>query len=500
MIGRTTDRGRQTARPQPWYAIVGRYLTYPLSVPLALFAVLAIVETVLRLVNPVPVSPWDAAAIVEADRFALGLPLYEHWMTGHSSWTYGPGMLWIGGFLFRFFGPSALILKFVSAGCVAVTIALCFITVRRSLPIFWRIIALLSFIAVDGRVAYFGVIRPDSIAYALAFSSLIVFYRRGRGYVIISSVLLAAAVLTKQTAIMFAIVPPIATLIERQVSLWRRTLLALMPGVASISALILLFLCFPSAWAYLVGEARFYPVLPRELLKNSVLFISGASVFWFAIGMALARNINYDDESRSRLLWSGVTLGVSTLGCLVAMSKVGGWINSLAPLYFSMLVFSWLAAAPWLAVSKGKGFSFVSSLGFLLAATFSLTPIWPSYDPVRLVRSTAVADYRSVIAQTRALPGAVLSPFDPSITLLARGQHDPSVVLTNDTLGWPRPLPADLLDRAYHSPYIVQQLGTAASEVLDLPARKYQIVWRNNNYAIWRELRDPREARLPTMR
>ena len=60
----------------------------------------------LRLWMLAPDYDWGSAGLLDSVRLLRGMPVYEDWRTGHPTWMYGPGNIWLFAAVFAVTGPS----------------------------------------------------------------------------------------------------------------------------------------------------------------------------------------------------------------------------------------------------------------------------------------------------------------------------------------------------------------------------------------------------------
>jgi len=70
----------------------------------------ALVPLVVRLLEPIAVSPWEAQIAMEGIRFNAGLPLYE---AGHATHLYGPLLSLMLGIIFKVAGLNLVLARMV---------------------------------------------------------------------------------------------------------------------------------------------------------------------------------------------------------------------------------------------------------------------------------------------------------------------------------------------------------------------------------------------------
>jgi hypothetical protein len=457
------------------------------GVPLLLICLYSIVAIACRLWLGVPDTPWDAASVVEASRVASGLPLYEDPIAGHAMWVYGPVLPLLGGLLFRLTGPSTAAYELISVIAIAGVAAIASAVAWPGLTRFWRVICAISFVAIEAKVAFFGSVRPDCLGLFLATIALTLCYRGGIARYLIAAVVLSIAMMTKQQMAMFAVIPPIMALFEHRLRKPGLLLIAMIPSVVAVATLLAVRTTLPLAWFYMITVIAQYHVDPARLVGGFYLFAKSISPLVLVLGVATWFARPADPEQRRRIAWCAVTLVVTLTAGMVSLAKQGGAVNSLIPALFALVCLAWLLAGASIGKWQGTRYEMIFGGLFLLAFAASFKPVPLSYLPIAWARSGVRADFREVVARTRALKGSVLSPIDPTITLYARGQHDRTATLDMDVAGWRGGLPK-ALRAAYSTDYLIVKTGEFGVSELDFTHQPYRQVWRNKTYEIWQRL------------
>lgn len=457
------------------------------SAPTWLFAACIVSLIVARFLLGAPDNDWGAAGLVDADRILHGQALFEDPATGRPTWMYGPGQIWLNAALYALTGPSILWPRMLSLGASFATIALATIVSRRWLPRRWQVLAIATFVLIDGKVIVFGSTKPDALALLFAVAGLFVCFRPGLLRALVGGTLIAFAVLIKQTALVAVVVPLVALASEARWPSSKQLADALLVIVPVATMLVILRFFVPFAWFYFILVPGQYSadIAYRTFVLLLLQMIGGATGLWVA-GVLLVRAAppTLDPELLRRLRWAVCTFALTLLTGTLAYAKFGGGINSLMPCWFAMLVLFWLLVAALNEVQP-KAIARPGVMTILaLSVGAMLIPNEPVLATIDQFKAGARGSYLETLSRVRALHGSVLSPGDPSITLLTRHQYDRSVWLDLDIMKWPTALPTERLDRDYSADYIVTSLSDEVPK-LRLRERGYSPIWSSWTYTIW---------------
>src|SRR4029077_4324012 len=134
----------------------------------------ALVPLVVRLLEPIAVSPWEAQIAMEGIRFNAGLPLYE---PGHATHLYGPLLSLMLGIIFKLAGLNLVLARMAfSIAGIALTFLLAGLVSRTKSRI-WLLA--LFFLALNWRTNFvFYSTQPDCLAALLGIAGLLVWLGR----------------------------------------------------------------------------------------------------------------------------------------------------------------------------------------------------------------------------------------------------------------------------------------------------------------------------------
>ena len=130
----------------------------------------ALVPLIVRLREPVAVSPWEAQIAMEGIRFGAGLPLYE---PGHATHLYGPLLSVMLGIIFKVGGLNLVLARTVfSIAGIALAFLLAPLACRMKSRV-WLLGSALFFLALNWRTNFvFYSTQPDCLAALLGIAGL----------------------------------------------------------------------------------------------------------------------------------------------------------------------------------------------------------------------------------------------------------------------------------------------------------------------------------------
>lgn len=442
---------RDDSSSQRWTWRECLLLLPPLLVVLA-GAGVAIAGLILRLLAPCPINPWEAGFAVEAYRFTHHLPVFTPPALDHATGMYGPlHVIWLA-LGTEVLGRHLWALRAVSLAAASAMALLGAWLVGDRLPVLVRLACAGLLLSISFPCfAYFTDPRPDAMALLLELGAMTLLYvgqpREGgarRGAWVLGLLLLLAAVFTKQTAAMFAPAPLLAMLMGPR-SEWRRSFpWAAAPLAVVLAALVAVRIAFPSVSHYMleVPALPVFRVVPGQVWPMAVSLVGLMPIAFLGLAATCARGAGTGEVLDRRSRWLLAAFALSLPLSILTAAHGGGARNSLLPalaagylltihaLSQSAGFWSWRGGIPvrQLAVSLGAG--------LLLAAFF--------FSDVRSNWGWSTGhwfgdeSYETVIAAVAKLPGRVLSPSDPSITLRAfvRKGVGRSMIFELDESGW----------------------------------------------------------------
>src|ERR1019366_1082083 len=215
------------------------------------------------LLQPLAITPWEAALAMEGVRFNAGLPLYED---AHATHLYGPLLTIALAFVFKVAGFSLIAARSVfSLAGVGLALLLAAIVCRRK-GAAWVFVGTLIFLALNWRTNFiFFSTQPDCVAALLAIVALFL-----------------CAMLFKQTSAAFALIPVAHVLIWQRPFNLRTLMASLAPAAFLATALCVIALGWPQLFlgivlapaAITVHYHQFFSMLIYVLATFPILFLS----------------------------------------------------------------------------------------------------------------------------------------------------------------------------------------------------------------------------------
>ena len=454
----------------------------------------------LRLWTLAPDNDWGSAGLLDSVRMIRGMPVYEDWRTGHPTWMYGPGSVWLFAGVFAVTGPSLWVVVALSLLASAASIALCCSALKPRLSGWWLAAAALSFVLIVGKVMVFGTIKPDPFALLFGIAGLCLCYRGGVWRTLFGGLLIVAATLTKQPMLASAAIPLFALALELRRPQVRQVLLATIPP-AMVAIAFLAMKSDPLVWFYFVELSAQYSaqINYRDFVFLALGHFIAALPLWIAAMFLLWKRIECAPGWMRLLRWTFAASLVSTLVGALAAAKFGGGINSLMPAWFALVLLCWVVMIPVIDAAVEWDRGWIVQSGLLLALLLFMLPRTAEVSwPIDHVHGGARQSYLELRQRVRALPGTVMSPGDVMVTFLGRGQLDRSLYFDLDILKWPAILPAAFVERHYSADNFIIN-DPRQVDWLRLRERGYWQTWANGRYRIWsRKNNQVRERNNPT--
>jgi hypothetical protein len=401
---RPRSAGRPVPARLPWRQRAPRaaQLAAALAGLIAIAAYLYIALS--RLTYPFALEWLEGNSLVEVHRILAGQALYPAPTAGYVPDGYPPLYFAVSAAAARVFGLSYLPLRLVSLLSSLACFALLARLVQRetgSLAAGTGAAGVFAatYLATD---TWFDVGRVDSLFLALSLGGLYAArWMRGTGGAVAVGVLLAAAALTKQTALAEG-VAVIAVLMAGP----RRRLacVAALTGAAVLGLTTLVLALTSGGW---------YLYYVFEQMAEHSLSGSGFGWFWTALlstmGIAACAALAGARRVPPVLLAGCAALAVEGYAALV---HHGGGINDVLPAYLAV------ALLAGLALGRGSAWWATSASGVLVLAqsAFLLTGFHPS-QAIPSGADRAVG--QRLVAGMRALGGTISVPADPGLSVLA---------------------------------------------------------------------------------
>jgi hypothetical protein len=448
----------------------------PVGIVAAFIVAANLITTYLRLRLPYPVSPWEAGLVVEAWRTMRGDDVYAL-STDHATHMYGPLVTMVLAATYRFTGPVLETGRILSTLYGISTIALLVkVFAGRGQRLLLAASTALLLAANSRTTCYFTETRPDMAAFFFATIALIVLYQglerseESIHYplVLLGSALFVVAGLFKQTAFVFSFIPFMAALGRFGTAAWRKRLFAAtIPILAVLLALGAIHQLAPNVWHYTIYLFRQYHIPVDRAARIALEFFLSVPVFLLALMHWLSSD-GPETWRLPRVRWLLAAILCTLPVSMIAAAKDGGAPNSLIPALLSVSAFCVWRAPHGLALLRDPGRPF--QFRFLMACLFACAMFTQAYpdprtlSPATLTAGHGVKERALVIAETRALPGKVVCPDDPTIPLLAKGYAGRSAVLEADAAGWDFSRTTALQKEIQSADYvIVMRSGSSAS-------------------------------------
>lgn len=389
-----------------------------------------------------PLDPWESIFIVDADRAANGLPVYEPLATGHATHMYGPLGTYTMAAIFKVTGPSVRVGRWISVlSGLAATLLFTVLFVSRRKVVYLFIGAAL-FLSLHIRcMGLFTNTRPDITAFLLASIALIIAYyaqeKRWIWLYAISAGLIVIAFLFKQTYAVAALVPPLALLVLKPQGWTKLAAASFIPLAAMMVTALVLKVGFPLVWFYAIDVPKQYRIFgSRVNLGVMSLFMNNP--LYLAMVVLLAFHVGFSPRKDPKLAWLLITMVIGGLMGIVAFAKQGGNYNSMLMVYAPMTAFCMLMLPATidllvnLDLSKPMlAFTGVTMAMLLATTTFGI----PMSGRLASTHASNTSDYSKVIAAAKKLDGKLLCPEEPTISLFARGEHQKNLSAEIEAMG-----------------------------------------------------------------
>jgi hypothetical protein len=256
---------------------------------------------------------------------------------------------------------------------------------------------------------------------------------------------LLAAFLFKQTAAMFAAIPAVALLTNRQLSFRTRFIYAGLPPVVPVAVTGIIHFWFPEVDRYFLWVPRQYNVYPEAAIGFLFGLIATTPLYCFALAeWCLTTSDAKETDDRARWLIAAAIVTVPA-SCF-SLAKVGGWDNSLFPALVALTAFALWRFPRYQSylgndsLATERRFAFSSALGLMMIATVLMpsNEFLRGHNPYSILRQhpdllgplvklrrpehpLVEQEYQPVIEYVRDLPGRVVCPKDPTIPMYANG-------------------------------------------------------------------------------
>jgi hypothetical protein len=357
-----------------------------------------------RLDYPFALEPLEGNSLVEVHRILAGQPLYPAPTAGYVPDGYPPLYFLVSAAVARVLGAGYLSLRLVSLVSSLACFALLARLVQRETGSIAAGTGAAGVFAATYFTAgtWFDIGRVDSLFLALSLGGLYAArHMRGARGAIAAGALLAAAVLTKQTALAESVAVTAALLTGP-----RRRL-------ACLAALTEVTVVGVSTVALRFSSGGWYTYYAFKQMSEHSLTYANFGWFWTALlaatGLAACAALIGARRVPRELLAGCAALAVEGYATLV---HSGGAINDMLPAYLAAALLAGLA----LGAGSARWVATVSGALVLAQSVFLLAGAHPSQA---IPSSADRAAGERLVAGMRAFGGDVAVPDNPSLSLLA---------------------------------------------------------------------------------
>ena len=401
-----------------------------------------LITAIVRLTEPVPVTPWESGVVMEGVRLNAGLPVYS---ADHATHMYGPLLTVLMAVITRITGLNLPAIRTImSIFAIALAALLGWVLCGRGSRRYF-VLAVLLFLGINLRtnLIYFST-QPDCIAALLGLTGLCLWIKRSSWIQAAIAVLLfVLAVFFKQTAAMFAAIPLLYESIWRRPVSVRKLAAALVPPMTISAAFVLVFLLHSQMFHAIVTVPATIKLYPARIPRVSLYLIATFPIILVALLSVVRSREPLTDEER----WIVAALFVFVPTSIWTICKSGAGENSLLPAYLAMtalFVTRLNHIDQWIeSFSSPRRFAGASLL--ILAILFSFFIQFDRVARFLLVRS---GDEKYELAIKVAQRVGAISPQDPTIAYRANGYIGHCLFFELDTHAkegnWPAELPVSI--------------------------------------------------------
>jgi hypothetical protein len=349
-----------------------------------------------------PRNPWEATQTMEAWRHLQGMPVYERGPDAHATHAYGALAPLVQGEIFRWVGPnnvSGRLLSLVSA-LLTVTLVTLTLTLRGQRSAWYFVVSWAMLLGVNFRSgSYFAENRPDMTALLFAAAGLLLIahgQESGRGrFVVLGSLSLVAGFFFKQTAFIFAAVPPVALVLRGRRPSRTELVFAVVPLTVAVGVILGLRILDPTVYHYMIVVPKAFGLRWAATARNAWELLLDTPLFLVLLGewVVFERASFHKDP---RLLWLAAALAVTIPYCAMTSAKVGGTDNSLLP---ALLVVELIKTLPGTVVCPEDPtivFYGTGRVGLNVYSECDAHPVggtYPAEPPEQVLREIRAAEY-----------------------------------------------------------------------------------------------------------
>jgi hypothetical protein len=414
----------------------------------------ALVPLVVRLLEPIAVSPWEAQIAMEGIRFNAGLPLYE---PGHATHLYGPLLSLMLGIIFKVAGLNLVLARMVfSIAGIALTFLLAGLVCRTKSRI-WLLA--LFFLALNWRTNFvFYSTQPDCLAALLGIAGLLVWLGRDASSLryALALVLWLGAMLFKQTSAAFALIPLVHELIWERPPQGQRLLVAMIPPAFLFLVLMAVAVMWPQLFSGMVVVPAKLKVHYDQFAPMLVYLLGTFPLFFLGLFGLLLTNEPLSKSERWIVSANVVLIPISVWTAV----KSGGGLNSLLFAYLAMAAFVISQLERFFTIGKFPGRHQLIALGSIFLAL--LCSLFFQYQNSLSILFLRLGDdkYERAVAVARNLGPGVVSPQDTTIAFRANGYIGRSVFLELDGHSengdWPPLLPESIRQELAGAKHVIE--------------------------------------------
>jgi hypothetical protein len=465
-----------------------------------------------------PRNPWEASETLEAWRYLQGMPVYELGANAHATHVYGALAPLVQGEIFRWVGPNNVSGRLLSLVSALVTVTLLALTLRGQRSAWYFVVAWAMLLGVNFRTgSYFAENRPDMTALMFAAAGIVLIaqgQQSGRArFVLLGSLSLVAGFFFKQTAFVFAAVPPIALVLRGRRPSRSDVLIALIPLAVAVGVIVGLRILNPTVYHYMIVVPKAFGLRWGATARNAWELLLDTPLFLVLLGeWIVVERASFRKDPR--LLWLAAALIVTIPYSALTSAKVGGTDNSLLPGLFALLAFCVLRLPRVLKFVERPGSSVATRLvaGSFLALVALLTafPRLSTRHPLFVPSSHHQQAYWKLVELVKKLPGPVVCPEDPTIVFYAKRQVGFNVYSECDAHlvhgTYPAEPPEPVLREIRAADYLVDVYDDTQNYLKyeDLQSLGFEPVafddaaMDSSDYRLWRRTRDPDHKTLAT--
>jgi hypothetical protein len=428
----------------------------------------SIFAAVVRLSDRIAINPWEPAIAMEAVRLNVGVPIYN---AAHATHMYGPLVTVLLAGIFRGTGLNLLAARIVmSIFAFALAIFLA-VVLRRHTSGAWIAFAALLFLGINFRTNLaFLSIQPDCIAILVACVGLVIWIKCRRSIVgfVGAIVLFVSAMLFKQTAAAFALIPIAFVLMWRRPPGLRELLVSAIPTMAILATLALVRLTGLEMFRAIVTVPGSIQVHWERAPGIFLYLIATFPLFFIGLIATFSKQRPLDGSER----WILSALIVLVPISIWAICKSGGSYNSLLPAYLAMTAL-FVARLDVIIERLNKLTAQRAVLASSTIALIVLLSFFVQFDRALAVLTLRHGDekYDAAVKTGHDLGSLVISPQDPTIAYRATGYLGNSLIFELDTHAvngnWPSTLPESLSRELDAAKFVVQVKSFVPNPMFD---------------------------------